>query len=94
MKFLPKSLQYLKWQSPYTLSSNSYKQLLILTHKHGYSDWCINSGWLEPTNNYTDYKIYAKPNGLSKNYPDVLLKLNEIIAVYVIENYGSLYDEY
>ena len=89
IKLLPTSI---KWITKEELSaqtkniSKSYKECLIATEKHG-NDIQIHFGYLRPTNNYEDFQIYAKCNGLSKEYPDHIIDINKIIGIGFIEQY-------
>jgi len=87
MNFLPKNIE---WVDPYTLSSNSYEEILIAKHKHSSRDWTIVFGWIQPIEDYTSYKIFAKEMGLPNSYPESEVPKDEIIAVGIFRKYGSL----
>ena len=87
--FLP---QKIEWVSVDTLSPSSYREILIVTHKHSVRDWHIIHGWIEPIEQYSDFKIMAKPNGLGSHYPDVEIPKSEIISVGIFRQYGTITD--
>jgi len=80
----------IEWVPVNSLSSGSYREILILTHKHSMQDWRIIHGWIDPNDGYTNFRIMGKSNGIGKSYPDVEIPKNEIIAVGIFPHYGYL----
>lgn len=90
------SLPNVKWITVDELASQtsySYQEVLIVTNKHGVRDWMIVFGWIEPTDNYTSFKLMSKPAGLSVHYPDVEIPLRDVIMIGTIRNYGNVFEE-
>lgn len=87
MNFLSNRIE---WVDPFSLSSNSYKEVLIAIHKHSHRDYMIVFGWVEPVDNYTDYKLMARIRGMDVSYPITELNKSEILAVGIFKRYGSL----
>jgi len=85
-KLLP---QKIDWVSVDKVTSNSYQEVLVVTHKHTEKDWSIAFGWIEPNRDYTDFKVVIKPLGLSKHYPDIQISKRDILLIGLIHpNYG------
>ena len=87
-----KTFPKLKWVDVSELSPSGYREILVMLHKHNARDWQVIHGWVEPINDYTDFKIMAKPAGLSSHYPDIEIPVSEILKVGIVyPTYGDHY---
>jgi hypothetical protein len=71
------------------MSNHSYREVLILTHRHSACYWEILFGWIlkVPDDFYT---FMAKPCGINKNDSGVEIPTDKIIAIGIINMVGNI----
>lgn len=92
MTFLPQKIRWVDISDIEAQGTFSYRECLIVTHKHSVRDWFIVHGWIHPIDDYKDFKVMAKTFGLPSSYPDVEISKQEIIKIGFVQSYGHITD--